>query len=308
MLKAEAVDTRAHLEGILTERIMVLDGAMGTMIQARDLTEDDFRGERFRDHAKPLKGCNDLLVLTRPDLIADIHRAYLEAGADLIETNTFVANRLTMENYGLQDHCVELNRAAAELARRVADEFTERDPNRPRFVAGSLGPTDKTASISPRVNDPGYRGVSFDDLVAAYTEAIDGLVTGGVDVLFPETSFDTLNMKACLYAIDQYFERTGTRLPVMVSGTITDRSGRTLSGQTIEAFWHSVSHMDLLSIGINCALGAAEIRPHLETLSQVAPCFVSCHPNAGMPDGFGNFDDPPEHMAEIIGEFAATAG
>ncbi|CAN5665156.1 methionine synthase [soil metagenome] len=306
MLKTTDVHTREPIEGLLSERILVLDGAMGTMIQTYQLEEEDFRGDRFRDHPKSLKGCNDLLVLTRPDVIAEIHGAYLEAGADIIETNTFVANRLTMENYGLQDHCVEINRAAAALARRVADEFTARDPGKPRFVAGSIGPTDKTASISPKVQDPGYRGVTFDDLVGAYYETIEGLVEGGADLLFPETSFDTLNIKACLFAIDQYFERTGRRLPVMVSGTITDKSGRTLSGQTIEAFWHSVSHIELLSVGINCALGADEIRPHLESLANIASCFVSCHPNAGMPDGFGNFDDPPEHMAEVIAEFAAS--
>ncbi|RUL85058.1 methionine synthase [Tautonia sociabilis] len=304
MSQADRVDTRALLEDLLARRVLVLDGAMGTMVQTFGLGEDDFRGERFRDHPKDLKGCNDLLSITRPDVIASIHRAYLDAGADIIETNTFVANRLTMENYGLEEHCVELNRASAELARRVADEVTAMNPDKPRFVAGSIGPTDKTASISPKVDDPGYRSVTFDDLVVAYTEQVEGLVAGGVDILFPETSFDTLNMKACLYAIDQFFERTGIRLPVMVSGTITDKSGRTLSGQTIEAFWYSVSHMDLLSVGINCALGADELRPHLEALANVATCHISAHPNAGMPDGFGNFDDPPEHMAEVIGEFA----
>jgi 5-methyltetrahydrofolate--homocysteine methyltransferase len=295
---------RPRIEDLLARRILVLDGAMGTMIQTYGLEEDDYRGERFRDHPRSLKGCNDLLVMTRPEVVAEIHRAYLEAGADIIETNTFVANRLTMANYGLEDRCVEINRAAAELARRVADEVTARDPERPRFVAGSIGPTDKTASISPRVNDPGYRSVTFDELVEAYREQVEGLVAGGVDLLFPETSFDTLNMKACLYAISAYFDRTGIRLPVMVSGTITDRSGRTLSGQTIEAFWYSVSHFPLLSVGINCALGASEMRPHVEALASVATCAVSCHPNAGMPDGFGNFDDPPEHMAEVVGEFA----
>ncbi len=304
MLQAVRVSTREILEEILAQRIMVLDGAMGTMIQTYGLEEDDFRGEFFRDHPKPLKGCNDLLVLTQPRIIEEIHRAYLEAGADIIETNTFVANRLTMANYGLEDRCVEINRAAAELARRVADEVTRQDPNKPRFVAGSIGPTDKTASISPKVSDPGYRGVTFDDLVAAYTEQIEGLVEGGVDILFPETSFDTLNMKACLFAIDTYFERTGQRLPVMISATITDKSGRTLSGQTIEAFWYSVSHFDMLSVGINCALGASDMRPYLEALAGVATCYINCHPNAGMPDGFGNFDDTPEHMAEVIAEYA----
>jgi 5-methyltetrahydrofolate--homocysteine methyltransferase len=296
---------RSRLEGLLSERILVLDGAMGTTIQTHGLQEEDYRGEQFADHARPLKGCNDLLVITRPDVIAGIHSAYLQAGADIIETNTFVANRLTMANYGLEDHCVAINRAAAQVARKVADEFNAREPHKPRFVAGSIGPTDKTASLSPKVSDPAYRSVSYDELVEAYTEQVEGLVIGGVDILFPETSFDTLNTKACLFAIDQYFERQGVTLPVMVSGTITDKSGRTLSGQTIEAFWHSVSHFDMLSVGINCALGADDIRPHLEALSGVASCFVSCHPNAGMPDGFGNFDDTPEHMAEVISDFAA---
>ena len=289
---------------LLRSRILILDGAMGTMIQTYSLEEEDFRGERFKNHPKSLKGCNDLLVLTRPDVIAGIHREYLDAGADIIETNTFVANRLTMANYGLEDICVEMNREAALLARRVADEVTALTPDRPRFVAGSIGPTDKTASISPRVSDPGYRSVSFHELVDAYTEQIHGLVEGGVDLLFPETSFDTLNMKACLFAIDQYFERNGIRLPVMISGTITDKSGRTLSGQTIEAFWHSISHFPMLSVGVNCALGAEDMRPHLEALANSADCFINCHPNAGMPDGFGNFDDPPENMAETIAEFA----
>jgi 5-methyltetrahydrofolate--homocysteine methyltransferase len=297
---------RPLLESILAERILVLDGAMGTMIQTHRLGEDDFRGARFRDHPSPLQGCNDLLALSRPEVIASIHRDYLLAGADIIETNTFNANHLTMANYGLEDHCLEMNCAAAAVARRAADEVTARDPARPRFVAGSIGPTDKTASLSPKVSDPGYRAVTYDQLVAAYTEQIEGLVAGGVDILFPETSFDTLNLKACLFALDAFFERTGRRLPVMVSGTITDKSGRTLTGQTIEAFWHSVSHFDLLAVGVNCALGATELRPYVEALAEVATCHVSCHPNAGMPDGFGNFNDPPEHMAEVIGEFAAS--
>jgi 5-methyltetrahydrofolate--homocysteine methyltransferase len=302
----DRTSTRAVLDEILARRIMILDGAMGTMIQTYGLGEDDFRGEAFRDHPKPLKGCNDLLVLTRPDVIAGIHRAYLDAGADIIETNTFVANRLTMENYGLEDRCFAINKAAAEVARSVADEVTALTPEKPRFVAGSIGPTDKTTSLSPRVSDPGYRAVTFDDLVGAYTEAIEGLVAGGVDILFPETSFDTLNMKACLFALDAFFERQGCRLPVMISGTIIDNNGRTLSGQTIEAFWHSVSHFEMLSVGINCALGANLMRPYIEALAESARSYVSCHPNAGMPDGFGNFDDPPERMAEVIGEFAAN--
>ena len=299
-------DVSSLLETLLDERILVLDGAMGTMIQTYNLEEDDFRGTQFRDHPRSLKGCNDLLVLTRPDVIAGIHGAYLEAGADILETNTFVANRLTMANYGLEEHCYAINKAAAELAKGVAQEFTRRNEAKPRFVAGSIGPTDKTASLSPKVSDPGYRGVTYDQLVEAYTEQIEGLVDGGADLLFPETSFDTLNMKACLFAIDAYFERSGKRLPVLISATITDKSGRTLSGQTIEAFWYSVSHFDMLSVGINCALGAEDMRPYLEALSGVATCRINCHPNAGMPDGFGSFDDTPEHMARVIGEFAAN--
>ena len=306
MPHTEPARLRPLLESILAERILVLDGAMGTMIQTHRLGEDDFRGTLFRDHPSPLQGCNDLLALTRPEVIAGIHRDYLDAGADIIETNTFNANRLTMANYGLEGHCFEMNRSAAALARRVADLVTARDPSRPRFVAGSIGPTDKTASMSPKVSDPGYRAVTFDELVAAYTEQIDGLVAGGVDILFAETAFDTLNLKACLFALDTFFERTGVRLPVMASGTITDTSGRTLTGQTIEAFWHSIAHFDLLSVGVNCALGATELRPSVEALAEVATCHVSCHPNAGMPDGFGNFNDPPEHMAAVIGEFAAS--
>ena len=304
MARLVHTSVREQLEAILAERLMILDGAMGTMIQTYGLVEDDFRGEIFKDHPKPLQGCNDLLVMTRPDVIAAIHRAYLDAGADIIETNTFVANRLTMANYGLEDRCVEINRAAAELARSVADEVTRLTPDKPRFVAGSIGPTDKSASVAVNVEDPSYRNVTFDELVEAYTEQVHGLVLGGSDILFPETSFDTLNMKACLYAIDKYFVDNNVRLPVMISGTIIDKAGRTLSGQTIEAFWHSVSHFDMLSVGINCALGASEMRPNLESLADVATAFISSHPNAGMPDGFGNFDSSPAEMAEVVSEFA----
>ncbi|WZO96393.1 methionine synthase [Isosphaeraceae bacterium EP7] len=295
---------REQLEEILAERLMILDGAMGTMIQTYNLVEEDFRAEIFKDHPKPLQGCNDLLVMTRPDVIAAIHRAYLDAGADIIETNTFVANRLTMANYGLEDRCVEINRVAAELAKSVTEEVTRLTPDKPRFVAGSIGPTDKSASVAVNVEDPSYRNVTFDELVEAYTEQIHGLVQGGVDILFPETSFDTLNMKACLYAIDKYFVDNNITLPVMISGTIIDKAGRTLSGQTIEAFWHSVSHFDMLSVGINCALGASEMRPNIESLAEVATTFISSHPNAGMPDGFGNFDSTPAEMAKVVSEFA----
>jgi len=306
MLNTAQATTRELLDEILAERIMILDGAMGTMIQTYRLDEDDFRGERFRDHHKPLQGNNDLLSITRPDVIAGIHRAYLDAGADIIETNTFNSNKLTMANYGLEHLAFEMNRASAALARKVADEVTALDPSRPRFVAGSLGPTDKSASVATDVGDPAYRNVTFDELVDAYYEQVDGLVVGGSDILFPETSFDTLNMKACLFAIDKYFEDKGICLPVMISGTIIDKAGRTLSGQTIEAFWHSVSHFDMLSVGLNCALGAAEMRPNVESLAGVATCHINIHPNAGMPTGFGDFDNTPEEMAEVIAEFASN--
>ena len=304
MLKSAQPTTRELLEEILAERIMILDGAMGTVIQTYNLEEEDFRGERFRDHAKPLKGNNDILSITRPDVIGGIHRAYLDAGADIIETNTFNSNKITMLNYGLEHLAFEMNRASAALARQVADEFLTKTPDRPRFVAGSIGPTDKSASVAANVADPAYRNVTFDELVDAYYEQVDGLVAGGSDILFPETSFDTLNMKACLFAIDKYFVDHDVSLPVMVSGTIIDKAGRTLSGQTIEAFWHSVSHFDLLSVGINCALGAAEMRPNVESLAGVATCHINIHPNAGMPTGFGDFDNSPEEMAGIIAEFA----
>ena len=306
MLKSAPATTQEVLEEILAERIMILDGAMGTMIQTYNLDEDDFRGDQFRDHPKPLKGNNDLLSITRPDVIAGIHRAYLDAGADIIETNTFNSNKITMVNYGLEHLAFEMNRASAALARQVADEFLSKTPDRPRFVAGSLGPTDKSASVAANVADPAHRNVTFDELVDAYYEQVDGLVAGGSDILFPETSFDTLNMKACLFAISKYFEDKDVRLPVMVSGTIIDKAGRTLSGQTIEAFWHSVSHFDLLSVGINCALGAAEMRPNVEALAGVATCHINIHPNAGMPTGFGDFDNTPEEMAQVIAEFARS--
>jgi 5-methyltetrahydrofolate--homocysteine methyltransferase len=295
------------LEELLAERILILDGAMGTMIQAYKLGEGDFRGERFRNHPRDLKGCNDLLVLTQPQIIEDIHRAYLEAGADIIETNTFNANSISMAgDYGVQAHIFEMNRAAAAIARRAADDMTRRTPDRPRFVAGSIGPTTKSANVVVNVSDPGFRAVDFDQLVASYTEQVSGLVAGGVDILFPETAIDTLNLKACLFGIDQYFEQHGVRLPVMISITIPNRDGRTLSGQTPEAAWISVSQFDMLSMGINCALGATEMRPYVESLSEAARVFISCHPNAGLPNEFGEYDDTPEHMAQVLGEFAAN--
>jgi 5-methyltetrahydrofolate--homocysteine methyltransferase len=304
MLMPARMGCRELLDDLLAERILLLDGPKGTMIQGCGLTEQDFRGERFRDHPLSLKGCNDVVVLTQPQVVADIHRQYLEAGSDIIQTNTFNANAISMANFGLEGQVFAMNQAAAELARSVADEFTRRTPDKPRFVVGSIGPTDKTASIPADVNDPGFRKVTFDQLVAAYSEQVAGLVAGGVDMLLPETTFDTLNLKACLFAIDQFFERKQVRLPVMISVTVTDRSGRTLSGQTLEAFWISVSQFDLFSVGINCALGADLMRPYVEIIAGLAPCYVSCHPNAGLPNAFGEYDETPERMAGILREFA----
>ncbi|MCA6073382.1 homocysteine S-methyltransferase family protein [Fulvivirga sedimenti] len=288
---------------ILKERILVLDGAMGTMIQRHKLEEEDFRGERFKDHPHELKGNNDLLAITRPDIIKDIHRAYYEAGADIAETNTFSSTTIAQADYHLEDAVHEINVAAARCAREVADEMTALEPHKPRFVAGSIGPTNRSASISPDVNNPGFRSVNFDDLVKAYGEQAESLLEGGVDILLVETVFDTLNAKAALFGIEQVFEKTGQRVPVMVSGTITDASGRTLSGQTTQAFLISLEHMPLLSIGLNCALGAKELRPYLQVLDKNAPFFVSAHPNAGLPNEFGQYDETPEDMGRQIEEF-----
>ncbi|HXE58576.1 MAG TPA: methionine synthase [Gemmatimonadales bacterium] len=296
----------ARLEPLLRQRILVLDGAMGTMIQSYRLEERDYRGERFADWPTDLKGNNDLLVLTRPDVVGAIHRAYLEAGADIVETNTFNSNAVSLADYGLSALAYELNRAAAALARRTADEFEAREPDRPRFVAGAIGPTNRTASISPDVNDPGARNVTFDELVAAYAEAVRGLIDGGADLLLIETIFDTLNAKAAIFAVETVFERTGIRLPVMISGTITDASGRTLSGQTVEAFWNSVAHARPLCAGLNCALGAAALRPYVQELGRVAPVFLSAYPNAGLPNEFGGYDETPETTAAVLGEFARS--
>ncbi len=290
----------------LAERILILDGAMGTMIQSYRLTEKDYRGVRFGEWPKDLKGNNDLLSLTQPQIIDNIHRAYLEAGADIIETNTFNANGISMKDYGMEDLVFEMNLAAASLAKAAAGDFTEREPSKPRFAAGALGPTNRTASLSPDVNRPGYRAVTFDQLVSAYDQQVRGLVNGGVDLLLVETVFDTLNAKAALFAIDQYFAECGIRLPVMLSFTIVDASGRTLSGQTLEAFWISVSHADLLSIGINCALGATQMRPFLEELSQIAPVYTSIYPNAGLPNEFGGYDETPPVTAGFLEEFAES--
>ncbi|MCP5357222.1 MAG: methionine synthase [Pseudomonadales bacterium] len=292
------------LQQALKTRILVLDGAMGTMIQAHKLQETDFRGERFADSPVDLAGNNDLLTLTRPDVIADIHRAYLEAGADIIETNTFNSTAISQADYGLEALALELNREAARLARRVCDEASTAD--KPRFVAGILGPTSRTASISPDVNDPAYRNVTFDELVENYLVCAEGLLEGGADILLIETVFDTLNAKAAIYAVQEYGKRIGVEIPVMISGTITDASGRTLSGQTVEAFWNSMAHAKPVSIGFNCALGATQLRPHIEEISGLANTCVSAHPNAGLPNAFGEYDQSAREMAEIIEEFAAS--
>jgi 5-methyltetrahydrofolate--homocysteine methyltransferase len=290
------------LQDALATRILILDGAMGTMIQRHKFTEEDFRGTLFTDHTMPQQGNNDLLTLTQPEVIRAIHCAYLEAGSDIIETNTFNSSSISQADYGMEDQVFALNKNAAELAKSAAAEYSTAD--KPRFVAGILGPTNRTASLSPDVNLPGFRNVSFDELVATYTTAIDGLVQGGADILLVETIFDTLNAKAALYAISEYFNTHSITKPVMISGTITDASGRTLSGQTVEAFWASLKHIKPVSIGLNCALGATEMRPHLYTLSQISDCYVSAHPNAGLPNEFGEYDQGPEVMAEIIAEFA----
>ncbi len=294
------------LRRLLTERILLLDGAMGTMIQTYDLTEEDFRGDRFADHPAPLKGDNDVLSLTRPDVIEAIHRAYLQAGADILETNTFNATSVSQADYRLEEAVRDINLAAARAARRVADEVTAATPEKPRFVAGVLGPTNRTCSISPDVNNPGFRNITFDELAAAYDQQAQALLDGGVDLLMVETVFDTLNSKAALFAIQRLLMQRQIDVPIMVSGTITDASGRTLSGQTTEAFWLSVSHAEPLTVGLNCALGAKDLRPYIDELSQVANTFVSCHPNAGLPNEFGQYDQTPEEMAAILREFAES--
>ena len=276
---------------------------MGTMIQRHQPEEEDFRGDRFRDHPRPLKGNNDLLSITRPDIIRDIHRQYLEAGADIIETNTFSSTSIAQADYGLEHLAYELNFESARIARLETDAFNKAEPGKPRFVAGALGPTNKTASLSPDVNNPGYRAVTFEDLRLAYREQVRGLMDGGADLLLVETIFDTLNAKAALFAIQEYLDEEGLRTPIMVSGTITDASGRTLSGQTTEAFLVSVSHVPLLSIGLNCALGAAQLRPYLQTLAEKGECFTSAYPNAGLPNAFGHYDQSPEEMAGQIEVF-----
>ncbi len=300
-------DRTAELVRLLDERILILDGAMGTQIQACRLTERDFRGP-FIDHAHDLVGDNDLLSLTRPSTIGEIHDAYFEAGADIVETNTFSATRGAQADDRMQDQAHAMNLAAARIAREAADRWTARTPSRPRFVAGALGPTNRTASISPDVNDPGARNIAYDDLVVAYREAAEGLIAGGADLLLVETVFDTLNAKAALFAIGDAFERRGARLPIIVSGTITDASGRTLSGQTPEAFWNSVRHVRPLAVGLNCALGAALMRPYIEELARVADTYVSCYPNAGLPNPMSDtgYDETPAETARMIADFARS--
>jgi len=298
------VTTREQLERLLGERILILDGAMGTMIQGYRLEEADFRGQAFKDHPRDLKGCNDLLCLTRPEVVSEIHRKYLDAGADIIETNTFNATAVSMADYGLEPEVYAINKAAAEIAVAAARGATRRDPGRPRFVAGAMGPTNRTASLSPDVENPGFRAVGFDDLMLAYYEQARGLVDGGVDILLPETTFDTLNLKAALFAIAKLKDERGLAIPVMASLTITDASGRTLSGQTVAAAWISISHADLLSAGVNCALGAEEMRPHIEELAAVSPLWISCYPNAGLPNEMGGYDQTPEKMSRVLREFA----
>ena len=313
------------LHAALAQRILIIDGAMGTMIQRHELTEADYRGTRFANgfdalfaqeghHHGPGCGCeghdqrgnNDLLSLTRPDIISEIHRQYLQAGADLVETNTFNSTSISLADYRLQHLVRELNREGARLARAACDAIEAQTPTQPRFVIGVLGPTSRTASLSPDVNRPGFRAITFDELAEAYRESTRGLIEGGADVLMVETVFDTLNAKAALFAIDDVFDELGARLPVMISGTITDASGRTLSGQTAEAFWYSLRHVQPLAIGLNCALGAKDLRQHVDVLAQVADTYVSCHPNAGLPNAFGGYDETPEDMAEVLREFAQS--
>jgi len=291
------------LYDVIKERILVLDGAMGTMIQTYNLKEEDFRGERFKNYLSPLKGNNDLLSITQPQIISEIHKKYLESGADILETNTFSLNSISMADYNMEDLVYELNFESTKIAKKLTDEYNIKDPSKPRFVAGSIGPTNKTASMSPDVSDPGFRAITFDELVISYTEQIKGLVDGGVDILLLETIFDTLNAKAALFAIDTYMENNKLNIPLMVSGTITDQSGRTLSGQTVNAFMISVSHMPIFSIGFNCALGADQLMPYVKRLSDKSQFYVSAHPNAGLPNAFGEYDQTPEEMQNLLEKY-----
>jgi 5-methyltetrahydrofolate--homocysteine methyltransferase len=292
-----------QLYNALKNRILILDGAMGTMIQRYNFTEEDYRGERFKDWESPLKGNNDLLSLTQPEAIEEIHRKYLLAGADIIETNTFSGTTIAMADYHMEDLVYELNYESAKIAKKVCDEFTAQNPDKPRFVAGSIGPTNRTASLSPDVNDPGYRAITFDELRIAYKQQAEALLDGGSDILLVETIFDTLNAKAALFAIDEIREERNIVIPIMVSGTITDASGRTLSGQTADAFLISVSHMDLISVGFNCALGAKQLTPYLEILANHTDFGISAYPNAGLPNAFGQYDETAEQMANQVEEY-----
>ncbi|WP_298900257.1 homocysteine S-methyltransferase family protein [uncultured Psychroserpens sp.] len=284
----------------IEKRILVLDGAMGTMLQRYDFSEEDFRGTRFKDYPSSLKGNNDLLSLTQPEAIAEVHRLYFEAGADIIETNTFSGTTIAMADYQMEDLVYELNFESAKIAKQVANKFTLENPDQPRFVAGSIGPTNKTASMSPDVNRPEYRAITFEELRVAYKEQVEALIDGGVDVLLVETIFDTLNAKAALFAIEQVKEERQVDIPIMVSGTITDASGRTLSGQTVEAFLTSISHVPLLSVGFNCALGAEQLQPYLQRLSHESEFYISAHPNAGLPNAFGEYDQSAEQMKALV--------
>src|SRR6188508_2908428 len=297
-------DLTDELNATLQERILVIDGAMGTMIQAHTFDEAGFRGERFADWDSEVRGNSDLLSLTQPGIIRSIHRAYLEAGADIVATNTFSAQRISQADYGMEELAYEMNKRSAELAREAADEYSGRTPDRKRYVAGGLGPTNRTASISPDVNDPGFRNITYDALVEAYKEQAAGLIDGGADLLLVETIFDTLNAKAAIFALETLFEERERRWPVIISGTITDASGRTLSGQVTEAFWNAIRHAKPIAVGLNCALGAPEMRPYIAEMSRIADTFVSCYPNAGLPNAFGEYDESPEAQAGYIAEFA----
>ncbi|MBT8303045.1 MAG: homocysteine S-methyltransferase family protein, partial [Bacteroidia bacterium] len=293
----------SNIQQEIQKRILVLDGAMGTMLQRYDFSEEDFRGERFKNYPSSLKGNNDLLSLTQPKAIAAVHKKYLEAGADIIETNTFSGTTIAMADYNMEDLVYELNFESAKIAKQVAEEFTRKNPDKPRFVAGSIGPTNRTASLSPDVNKPEFRAITFEELREAYKQQVEALIDGGVDVLLVETIFDTLNAKAALFAIEEVKEERKIDIPIMVSGTITDASGRTLSGQTVEAFLTSISHVPLLSVGFNCALGAEQLKPYLQRLSNETEFHTSAHPNAGLPNAFGEYDQTPEEMQALIEEY-----
>jgi 5-methyltetrahydrofolate--homocysteine methyltransferase len=290
----------------IKERILIIDGAMGTMIQRYNLGEADYRGTQFEQHDRDLKGNNDLLSITRPEIIDAIHREYLEAGADIIETNTFSGTVIAQADYKMESQVYAINYESAQIAKKAATDYTLQNPEKPRFVAGAIGPTNRTLSLSPDVNNPGYRAITFDELMDAYYFQVEALVKGGVDILLIETIFDTLNSKAAIYAVKKYFKDSGVELPIMISGTITDASGRTLSGQTLEAFYISIAHARPFSVGINCALGASDMRPYIEELNKIATCYISCYPNAGLPNAFGGYDETPESMCSVIDEWAAN--